>query len=145
MQDEYDKTDFATLYYDSREKTCLVIAMARRGRARGDIGEPVVVTDADFDSRIGGLLLQFLDSYRTRVWSQEIAYRGGTPQEERAFIKKHLSVGVARPPSGDLVITPLHHEKGGYTGKESEQIIVPGRDVPDKIAPTLRKAFSIAT
>jgi hypothetical protein len=145
MQDEYDKTDFATLYFDPREKLCLLVAEARRGRAIGEVGEPVALTDAEFDIRIGGLLLQFLDSYRSRSWSQETARRSGTTQEERAFTKKHLSVGVARPPSGDLVITPLHHEKGGYIGKESDRIVVPSKDVPDKIAPALRKAFSRAT
>lgn len=145
MNDEYEKTDFATIYCNAREKVWLVVAEARRGRAIGEVGEPVVVTDAEFDTRIGGVLRQFLDSYRTRAWSQEIARRIGTPQEERAFIKKHLSVGVARPPSGDLVISPLHHEKGGYIGKESDRIVVPSKDVPDKIASALRKAFSIAT
>jgi hypothetical protein len=115
------------------------------GAAIGEIGEPTVLTDAEFDSRIGSLLLQNLDCYRKQVWSQETARRSVTPEEGRAFIKKHLSISIERPPSGDLVITPLHHEKGGYTGMASEQIIVPSQDIPDKIAPALRKAFTIAT
>jgi len=145
MNDEYERTDFATIYFNPREKVCLVIAQARRGRGRGEIGEPTVVTDAEFDSRIGGLLLEHLDSYRKQLWSQETAYRSGTPKEGRAFIKKHLSVGVERRPSGDLIITPMHHDSSGYTGKESEKIVIASKDVPNKIAAAMRQAFGIAT
>lgn len=97
MNKEYEKTDFAKIYFNAREKTCLVVAQAKRGRAIGEVGEPTVVTDAEFDSRIGDLLLQRLDSYRKQVWSQEIARRSVTPEEGRAFIKKHLSVSIERP------------------------------------------------
>lgn len=145
IKEEYEKRDFVQVYFNTREKVFLVVAEARRGLARGEIGQPTIVTDAEIDLRIGGLLVQHLDSFSTNVWSQEIARRCATPQEDRAFIKGHLSVEVERRPPGDLIMKPLHHERGGYTGKVSEQIVVPSKDVPGKVVSALRKAFSIAT
>jgi hypothetical protein len=145
MNDEYEKTDFAAIYFNAKQKACLLVSEAKRGRAMGEIGEPTLITDAEFDSRIGGLLLQHLDAYRDSVWTQETARRCGTPQESRAFTKKHLNILIARRPSGDLVITPMHHHGSGYTGRESEQIVVPKEDMPEKIPSALRRAFSIAT
>jgi hypothetical protein len=145
MDDAFEATDFATVYFDPPGKVCLLVSQARRGRATGEVGEPTIVTEAEFDSRVGELLLQHLDAYRSRIWSREIARRLGSPRESRDFTRKHLSVSIERLPSGDLVIIPLHHDKGGYTGRASERILVPAKDVPDMIALALRKAVSIAT
>jgi hypothetical protein len=145
MKEEYEKTDFATVYFNPHDKVFRVVTEAKRGLAQGAIEKPSVVTDVDFESQIGAVLLRHLDYGRTTKWSPEIALRLGTPQESRAFTKKHLNVSVRRLPSRDLIVTPLHHDKGGYTGKKSEEIVVPKDDVPEKIASALRTAFSKAT
>jgi hypothetical protein len=75
MADQYEQTDFASVYFNPRERIFLVVETARRGHAQGEVGEPIEISEAEFETRIAAELLKALDSYRTKVWSQEIARR----------------------------------------------------------------------
>lgn len=143
MNEDYTKTDFAQLYLNRGRKVFLLVAQAQRGRAQGEIGDPTEISDTEFDSVIGPLLLRCLDSYRNAVWSPERAYRPAA-----SFVKQHLSVAVRRTSSGDLIITPMHHNRGGYTGETSEEILVRSNlsdEAGKKLAEAIREAFRRAT
>jgi hypothetical protein len=136
--------DSAVVYFNNRENVFFVVAEAMRGVAKAEIGEPIRIPESEFDSRIGAVLLEALDSFQTNVYSPDVA-RGGSQEESRNFIRKHLGVDVERLPSGNITVMPLHHSKGGYSGSYEEKIVVAKADIPAKIPSALREAFSLAT
>jgi hypothetical protein len=139
------KTDWTKLYFSPKEKYFLAVAEAKDGLSKSEIGEPVVVLDSEFDSKIATVLTRFLDSFQSNVYSMEVARRGGTQEENRAFVKKHLAVSIERIGSGALVIRPLHHKGSGYVALSGEQILVPRDQMPYGIPGALREAFAVAT
>ena len=143
--DKPQQTDSAKLYFNIREKSFLVVAQTRQDSGmREEIGEPIRITDVAFDSRISDVLLDFLDSSR-RTAHLSGKTRRYSDAEYSLFRKSHLAVSIERRPSGDLIIIPLHHSKGGFSGGYEEQIIVSKDDVPAKIPSALREAFILAT
>jgi hypothetical protein len=132
------------LYHDPKKGKFSIVAVAQDGLALAEIGSPTELSDSEFDSSITTLLLHHLDVFKNNVFSPEQA-RGGTRDDKRRFVREHLSVHVERLPSGDLIMKPLHHERGGYVGKTGEQIIVPKEDVFSGLSSAIREAFQIAT
>jgi hypothetical protein len=132
------------VYLNPRDKVFLVISQVMGPAGRTEIGEPVKIADAELESQAGAALLRALDSFHSNVYSPETA-RLSSDKEYRNFRKQHLSVSVERPVSGEVVIIPLHREKGGYTGKRAEQIVLSKDEVPARLASALREAFSVAT
>lgn len=138
------ETSWATVYLNRGEKCFKVVAEAKRGLAKAEIGNPVVIADYELEARIAGTLIGFLDSFQTNLYSPEIA-RGGSLEENRIFVKNHLSVSVERLKSGDLVFRPLHHEQAGYVAKTGEQIVVSRNEIPGRIPGAIREAFALAS
>jgi hypothetical protein len=137
-------TDWTKLYFNPKEKSFLVVEEAKSGSTKSEIGEPVVVPDTEFDSRIAEILIGFLDSFQSNAYSIEIARRG-TQQENRAFVRKHLAVSVERTNAGDLIIRPLHHKGSGYVAMSGEQIVVSRSESLSRIPAALREAFDLAS
>lgn len=86
------------------------------------LDEPVPLDPERFELDIETVVTEALDSYQssapaTRVWRAPEGNAG-------RFIKKHLCVSVERLDSGDLKVQPLHHQRGGYVGREGEHIII---------------------
>src|SRR5690242_13277222 len=107
----------ADVYYDKKRRIFLIFPMGLRSSGQTLIDGPTEITAEEFDSRVNQVLGEALDSYQSIV-SPDRVWR---PVEGvGTFIKKHLCVSVTRLESGDLDVVPLHHEKGGYVGKEAE-------------------------
>lgn len=137
--------DSSVIYFNHRKKVFLVVSEARRGRyGRSEVGRPAEIADAEFEAKVGDVLLRSLDSFQTNVFSPETARRA-SGEEHRVFSKQHVGVDVERALSGDLILRPLHHLQGGYVANRGEQIVVSKEDVPQKIATALREAFKLAT
>lgn len=138
------QTDWAMLYRDPRQRHFLVVAEAKRGFAKSEIGQPVVLNDPEFDLRVTETLTQFLDSFQSNVYEPERA-RGGSPEENSTFIKNHLAVSVERLDSGDLILRPYHHKSGGYVAVAGEHIAVQRDQLSQRLAVAIREAFDLAT
>jgi hypothetical protein len=105
------------------------------------LDDPTELKADEFESRIMAVLTTALDSFQDQV-SPDRMWR---PESMSAFIKKHLCVSVTRLASADIDVVPLHHENGGYVGKEGEHVIIPATDVSSRIGVVFKDAFSIAT
>jgi hypothetical protein len=139
----HENTDQAALYFNRRENYFLVIAEAKQGYGSTQVGEPFKVAGLEFDARIGQLLSQVLDSFHNNSSNDSIPK---SPEEYRAFRKKHLGLSIKRNrTSGEVQVMPLHKLQGGYVGALKEAIVISAQDVPTKIAAVLREAFEIAT
>lgn len=141
---ELRKNDCSVLYYNPKEHRFLVVAVAQDGLALVEIGSPTPIPEAAFESEILNTLLLHLDAFPNNVYYSGHA-RHGSRETNRLFIREHLSVHVERLPSGDLVIKPLHHERGGYVGKSDEHIMVLKQNVHLELSSALRHAFEVAT
>jgi hypothetical protein len=138
-----EKKDFAMLYFDKKDHRFLVAALAKGPTGRTEIGEPIPVTEGEFEPKIGEVVTNCLDSFQTNVYSPETARRS-SDAEYRNFRKRHIGVSVERPPSGDLIFRPLHHFQSGYVANRGEQIVVRKEDIPDGVPTALREAFALA-
>lgn len=140
-----DRTDRATIYFNTREHVFLVANMARVGRyGQREIGMPVRIAEDAFSSSIAKALLASLDSFSTNAYSPETARRS-SDEEFRAFRKKHQCIFVERLASGDLVLRPGHHEQGGWTAKRGEQVTVCAADVPRAVPSAILETLRLAT
>lgn len=136
--------DSVALYFNPRRKVFFVAQERRRGRGKAETGELLEIVDSDFDSRVCAVVVSCLDKFQANAYSQEeVGHR--SPVKTREFIRQHLGVNVERTPTGDFIIQPLHHNEGGYTGREEEQIVLGKNEVPGRLSSTLRSAFQIAT
>ena len=143
--DDRERTDSAKVYFNTREKVFLVVAQAiQKSGMRAEIGDPIRINDSELESRIGDVLIRALNSFKTNIYSDDKGRRY-SDEQYRAFRKEHLGVTVERSPSGDVIIVPLHHSKGGYSGSYEEKIVVGKADIPTKIPAALRQAFGLAT
>ena len=138
------KNDFAVLYYNPKQRRFLIVSVAQDGLARVEIGLPKELSDSAFDSEIKTILFGALDLCQRNVYSPGQA-RGGTREENRRFVREHLSVHIERLPSGDLIIKPLRHERGGYVGKATDHIVIEQKAIDADLSIALRQAFKIAT
>ncbi|MGA8224328.1 MAG: hypothetical protein WB780_21965 [Candidatus Acidiferrales bacterium] len=137
--------DHAKIYFNVREHVFLLVALGKWGRfGLKEIGTPTRIPDGEFEYQIGRLLVEHLDSFEGNVSSRENTRRF-SDSEYRVFRKQHIGVSVERPPSGEIILHPLHHLQGGYVANRGEQVVVRKEDIPDKVPEALREAFRLAT
>lgn len=141
---DFRKNDCTVLYYNPKERKFLIAGLAQDGLALVEIGSLTEITDAAFDRDVSDTLFRHLDAFRKNVYDALTARRGSR-ETNRVFVREHLSLQVERLPSGDLVIKPLHHERGGYVGKSGEHIILRKENVRVELASALRRAFDMAS
>ncbi len=139
----HENRDLATLYFNRREDYFLVVAEAKIGYGRTEVGQAVKITGDEFEKKIGQILSQALDSFHSNSPNDQLRR---LPGEYQAFRKKHLSIGVERQhSSGELRIMPRHRIQGGYAGKRADEIVLSAQEVLTNLPTAIRKAFDIAT
>lgn len=136
--------DSVKVFWNPKQGVYLVQTQALYGRyASADFGTPVEVAADSFLDRGPELLVGALDSFRSNRWSPDVSPKY-TTQEYRRFRKEHFAVSVKRLSSGDFIVSPLHHEGGGYVGLEGEDILIPKGSLRDVMRAIL-EAFEKAT
>lgn len=130
------------IFFSAKTDLFLVFSMGvRPSGGKTLLDAPIEVRADEFASQIVPVLAEALRSFQDAA-SPDRMWR---PASMSAFISRHLCVSVTRLESGDIDVVPLHHEKGGYVGKEAEHVVVPAADVSKKIGIVLRDAFAVAT
>ena len=109
-----------------------------------EFGEPTALTNEQFDTHIVAAVLDNLDNFNKAVFEQALAHRR-TSAEQKAFVKQHLSVFVARLETNEIKVSPQHREGGGYTGDYEHTLVLQPEEVSQKLAQAIREAFSRAT
>jgi hypothetical protein len=85
-----------------------------------------------------------MEKYRTRKFDAELALRHDHSQQ-REFVGGHVAVSAARLDSGDIVIRPLHHERGGFVARAEEAISLKGKVSSEQLGAAIRDAFNQAS
>lgn len=135
--------DSAKAYFNTGKRVFLLIAEAKQGYGRVEIGKPIEIPEAELEASVE-VIIKLLDGFKSNVYSAEKAVRY-SKEEYRIFRRKHLSINIGRYASGELVIKPLHREDSGYVGREGEGIVIPKDDVRKRLASALRQAVKIAS
>jgi hypothetical protein len=112
---------------------------------RGKVAYGVVLpVNADELGRIGNYIEQALSRFKmTRYHPQEAVRHSREQQKE--FICSHVAVSVTEQESGDLLLHPLHHEMGGFVGRDDDTIRVLNAERPTKLAEAVQEALMRAT
>lgn len=106
-----------------------------------DCGPPIAILGEEFEQKIVAAVDSALDSFGNS------SDPGSTYSDSQysEFHTQYLQSSILRDSSGDLEVRPMHREKGGFVGIESECIKVSRADVPSRLASAIRKAFTIAS
>ena len=98
----------------------------------------------EYDSKIIDAVISNLEKFGKEKYERGRAKRL-TPQEQRQFIKQHFGVSVEKGYAEELLIRPLHHERGGFVASDHDAIVLRQKDLPHKLADAITEAFQKAT
>lgn len=133
--------EMISLYRSSKSGNFIVQPMTRHPLGcSGEFGGPTAISNDQFDACIVPIVIENLGKYHEQVYQEDLAPKRSA-KEYRKFVKEHLHVSVTRFPSGQIDISPSHHERGGYVG-DKESISLRPDEIPWRLAPALREAFS---
>jgi hypothetical protein len=134
------RNERVTIYRNTKQGLYIVQPMATHPTgAVADFGEPTIVSEPEFESRIAGAVLENLAKFDQESYKPERAPRFS--REEYAIFKRaHNGVSVARTAEG-LEITPWERVHGGYAGINAAIITIPGQAPLDKLTAAIREAF----
>jgi hypothetical protein len=104
-------------------------------------GAPVIIPAERFESEITQAILENLAKYHRQVFREELTPKRRSTQEEKAFLKVHLSVSITRYPTGDIWIYPMRRNRGGHRGT-GEKITVPAAEMRENLVSALREALA---
>ena len=140
MIEESDRAA-VTIYRHRRRGHFLVQPMCRRGLARSEVGEPVLVEESGFESQITDAVLKALASYapafdpdRARRFTNEAAAR---------FCREHDLITVVANDL-ELALKPAEHVRGGFQGIKDAQVAIATDEARERLPGAIREAFGRA-
>jgi hypothetical protein len=135
---------FTTIFQEEKTGDCFVQPSVMGPVSWTQFGEPILVRADEFETKIGQVVLETLRQFNKEKFDSARARRR-TADENRDFVKRHRSVSVTLQETGEALIRPLHREKGGYVGYDSEAIELSTDQINGKLSEAIRKAFQLAT
>ena len=133
--------------YRDKEKGRYLVQDLMPSPAGGSVecGEPTIVEESEFDSRIAKSVLDSLAKYENRGYVQELERRFLNDRQSLAFAKQHLVVNVAKIPGNRIRLAALQRKGashiGGVVGGET---VIDGVSALEDLPRLLRVAFEKA-
>lgn len=103
-------------------------------------GDPTIIASDEFDEMIVHAVIENLNRFGREKFDPRRAPRL-KPAEQRNFIKMHVGVGVRKELGGELIVRPLHRERGGFVAFDRDAITLAPEEVPNKLKSAIAEAF----
>jgi len=131
----------ASIYFDEVDKQYLVqpAVPSSLGGSR-EFGEPFLVAEMDFDSKIAEATLSSLENYLKTKYDPALEVRR-SDKEQRDFAKRHKWVCVFRLPSGQLEVSAGQRRGGGYHGVKNGDTLLEAGSTREDLTRAIREAF----
>lgn len=107
-------------------------------------GQPTAVRPEEFSSRIAREVIKSLKNFGKEKFDSAKARRF-SPKEQREFLDQHTEILIDMSNAGDVVIHALRRDSRGRVGDPESKITLAERDLPDKLADAIARAFQRAT
>jgi hypothetical protein len=131
-----------SVYRNRRTGACVIQASARWGGAWGEIGAPVVVSEEDFEAKIGLAITQAFETSQTQRYDPQSARR--VSQEEYGqFVRNHVCVGIALLEGNRIELLPCKRKGRGFVSIDEAKIVFPKTEFEAQLPGWLRQAFEL--
>ncbi len=136
--------EYTSIYRNLKSGAFLVQPFALGPNGKTACGKALLLQGNETDDKIGAPVLATMEKYRTQKFDAALAIRHDQNQQ-REFVGGHVAVSVARLDSGDIVIRPLHHERGGFVAHAEEAISLNEKVSCELLGAAIRDAFNRVT
>ena len=133
--------EYASIYRDLASGAYIVQPFALGPNGKTACGNALVLHGNETDEKIGASVLATMERYRTQKFDAALAIRHDRNQQ-REFVAGHVAVSISRLDSGDIVIRPLHHERGGFVARDEEAISLKEKVSCELLGAAIRDAFN---
>lgn len=133
-----------TIYRNKMTGEYVIQPMARHPLGgSAEYGEPIKLSEADFDRRIVDLVRENMRRYEVEEFDESRARKFSDAEYSR-FIRDHDSVTITHYDSGLMKISVGRRVQGGYVSDKATEQEMWESEIQQEMGPAIREAFGIS-